>query len=221
MRDVVMALPSPFGFSMAHSGPAFCPTIKSIYPNLGGYRLLQDQARPEYAVLYAEGRIATVTLEPVKDLPQVSYMHDFKTSFELMWVKSVPVPDSILSQTSMLSGAGNRANFMMKVGTNDLDVCTRVFDEQVGAQSGVLLRLHTNISKVAFDGINVEIIAGDTIAPIEGKRAKDFYIVSTASDEIIGSIIARSERTDYYSVDVVTADVQLAAAFLAACAHPR
>jgi hypothetical protein len=218
MRDVLMALPTSFGFSMGHEGPAFCPTVKSIYPDLGGYRLLQDQSRPEYGVLYTDQRVATVELGVVKDLPAVSYMTQFNSPFELLWVKTVPVPDSALSQTSMVSSARNRTNYMVSVASDDLDVINAVFNEQVALNNGVLLRLHGNIRKRDLDGIPVEFIDGSNLEPADGKRAPDLYIVSTASDEVVGKAHNRGDSSDYYSCDIVTADVQLAAMLLAACA---
>lgn len=217
MRDVLMAMPTPFGFSMAHTGPAYCPTIKSIYPNLGGYRLLQDQSRPEYAVLFTNSRLASVKLETVKDLPAVSYTSEFISPFELLWMKSVTVPDDTSRQIAVISSSTNRANFMVKVTTPDLEVCTNVFNEQVKANVAVLLRLHVNIKKEDLDSINVEILSGQIITPPEGKTVPSGYIVSTSSDEIIGTVHDRGEASAYYSVNLVTADVQLAAALLAVC----
>lgn len=215
MREMLLAMPSPLGFSMANNAPSFCPTVKSLYAKLGDYRLLQDQARPEYAVLYTGERVATVTLEPVKDLAMVSYLTPIDSAFELLWLKSVPLPDSITSQLVAMTSSRNSVNYMVKVSTDSLPVVVSVFDEMVAANTAVLLRLNVNLTKSELESINVELIDGDTIDAPEGKAIRDHYIVSSASDEIVGSVSKHAD--DVYSIKLVTADVLLAAAFLAVC----
>lgn len=221
MHEIFMSLPA-FGGPIFDASPSYCPTIKSVYPTLGGYRLLQDQARPEYAVLMEkQQRAAIVEMGVSKQLPEVAYNQPFSEdgAIELLWTRNIKLPDYLLAHTSMTSSSNNTNTYMVKVTTDNLTLASAVFSERVAENVDVLLRLKTAVEKRHLENLPLEILDGALLELEEGVKQPEHYVVSTASDEIVGTLKQTNVRVDdveRYTLQIVTADRGLAASILEA-----
>lgn len=206
---------TPFGFGTGSmSGDADLPTtVKQVVGPLVGYRVIQDQSRPEYALITRDGVcVGEMTIGLSQVLHKISFRSRFLSAYSLVFQAELQRPPEVRAVISSARIQPFTVN--IDVSFNDPDHACAVYQQLLKAGRTILLRADVNINLVkglgsALTSHHVDLIpVADLYFPdgFEDLHGSDSVVVCRVTDELIGYTTStqNTKEPQEYSLRLVT-----------------
>jgi len=206
MQDITaIAMGGPFGFSSGFmESPQIDTQVKTIVGSLSGYRVIQDQSRPEYAAIFKDGEcVGEMSFGVAQPIHRVSYRNEFENGYALVFQATVSRPSSHTAMTSsMLSSQPVTLN--IEIGLENESDAFNIYHELVAGGKTPLLRAEVLVDKTGgllarLQQSHIELLQVESLYDSEAFLEIDGIedaVVCKATDEFIGYTVSAQDEDD-------------------------
>lgn len=196
----LMVMDSSFSMGMPFmESPTIDTGVKTIVGELSGYRVIQDQCRPEYAAIFKDGdSVGEMSFNVAEPIHKISYRSPFDNGYSLVFQTSVKTSRQPQSQAMISSASSTRSiPLNITVGLEDEGDAFAIYHDLVASGKTPLLRAEVLLStnselREKLEANFVDLMHVDTLydsdhfEDIEGLFA---VIVCKQTDEFIGYLV--------------------------------
>lgn len=221
---MVMGGPFSMGSPFAEA-PYIDTSVKSIVGPLSGYRVIQDQSRPEYAAIFKDGEcVGEMSFGVAMPIHQVSFRSPFENSYSLVFQATVQTPRSQSALISSMSASQPTVLNIVLGLESEVDAFA-IYHQLVASGKTPLLRAEVLLGEASalrdkLEGEYIELMYpddlydSDAFEDVENMQA---MVVCKASDEFIGCSVNAQDSEDPNAVflHIVTPRRELIEAILA------
>ena len=201
----MMVMGGPFSMgSPFMESPSIETSVKSIVGKLDGYRVIQDQSRPEYAAIFKDGiAVGELTSNVAEPIHRVSFRSPFENGYSLVFQTAVQSPRQTQALTSSMSSS-QPIPLNVYVGLEDEADAYAIYHDLVASGKTPLLRAEVLIGEASqlrdkLEAKHVDLLHVDSLydsdefEDIDGLFA---VIVCKETDEFIGYLVSAEDEHD-------------------------